>query len=233
MSKAKNNPKKPPTTGQGGATSGGPALWLRIVLSLVLVWHVFVVFISPFGVEPASILVRTVAYSPYVRWYSDSLYLNHGYHFFGPEPPVNQLIRYRVTNTAGELVAEGEFPNKEQQRPRLFYHRHMMLADQASLGPPDVPSDEWLQLTLRSYGRQLLRIHGGERVEVDCVRHFPLNPTRSLNGDDPNAAEMFSAVASIDETSATLGEPLPVPEPPKLPESELQPAELLPTGGAL
>lgn len=230
MSKAKNNPKNPPAAGQGGGPPGGPALWLRIVLSVALAWHVFVLFISPFAIPPASLLVSGIAYSPYVRWYSEPLYLNHGYHFFGPEPPINQLIRYRVMDTAGELVAEGELPNKEQQRPRLFYHRHMMLADQASLGPPDVPPDDWLRLSLRAYGRHLLRVHGGDRVEVDCVRHFPLTPAQSLNGDDSNAPELFSAVASIDETAASLDKPLPVPAPPA---PEPPPAELLPTGGAL
>lgn len=194
-----------------------------------MVWHVFVVFISPFAIPPASLLVSGIAYSPYVRWYSDGLYLNHGYHFFGPEPPVNRLIRYRVADETGAVIAEGEFPNKEQQRPRLFYHRHMMLADQASLGPPDIAPDDWLRLTLRAYGRQLLRVHGGDRVEVDCVQHFPLTPSQSLNGNDPNAPELFTPVASIDESAASLADPLPVPE---LPRPNTPAAELLPEGGA-
>lgn len=231
LSKAKNKPKPAPAEGQGGGTPARPALWLRLVLSVAVAWHVFVVFISPFAIPPASLLVSGIAYSTYVRWYSEPLYLNHGYHFFGPEPPVNQLIRYRVTDTAGATIAEGEFPNKEQQRPRLLYHRHMMLADQANLGPPDVPPEDWLRLSLEAYGRRLLRVHGGERVAVDCVRHFPLTPGQSLEGADPNAPELFQAVASIDVTAASLADPLPVPPPPAGPPPA--DAELLPVGGPL
>lgn len=213
----------------GGSSDGKPAIWLRWLLSFVLAWHVFVVFISPFSVPPASQVVSDIAQSKWVRWYSDSLYLNHGYHFFGPEPPVNQLVRYTVTDEAGQVVAEGEFPNKEQQSPRLFYHRHMMLADQAALGPPDINPDDWLRLSLRAYGRHLLRVHEGDRVRVDCVRHVLLYPAQVIDEVDPNTPDKFVAVASIEETSAGLTEPLPVPAPPE-PEPTYD-SEPLPLGG--
>lgn len=235
MAKQRNKTKPAPTeAGQGGGPESSaprPALWVRLLLGVWLAWHVFVLFISPFSVPPASQLVIDIAQSPAVRWYSDSLYLNHGYHFFGPEPPVNQLVRWRVTDSGGQTVAEGEFPNNSQQRPRLFYHRHMMLADQASLGPPDIAPDEWLRLSMRAYGRNLLRVHGGERVTVDCVRHNLLFPSQSQRGDDPNAPDLFIPVASIEETAAGLEQPLPVPAPPT-PAAEPVGAEALPAGVA-
>lgn len=231
MSKERKPKSRPPAEGQGrGGDAQPPALWLRLVLSLAVAWHLFVVFISPFSVPPASQVVVDVAQSRLVRWYSDSLYLNHGYHFFGPEPPINQLVRYRVVDTAGQTVVEGKFPDKETQRPRLYYHRHMMLADQASLGPADITPEDWLRFSMRAYGRQLLRVHGGDRVQVDCVQHNLLYPTQAVRGDDPNAPDLFIPVVSIDETAAGLADPLPIPPPPQRAEEPFE-AEPLPLGG--
>lgn len=121
------------------------------------------------------------------------------------------MVRYRVTDAAGELVEEGEFPNKTAQRPRLFYHRHMMLADQAALSPPDIPADEWLNLSLRAYGRHLLRRSGGDSVSLEYVRHLPLSPLASKQRADPNAADLFAALPPVIEDAGRLSDPLPVP----------------------
>lgn len=212
------------------AAPGMPPRWLRVVLSVAILWHLLVVFLSPLSVQPASRLVVDIAQSPWVRWYSDSLYVNHGYHFFGPEPPTNQLIRYRILGDAGDVVAEGEFPDKQAQRPRLFYHRHMMLADQANLGPPDIAPDEWLRLTMRSYARQLLRAHDGARARIDLVRHTILLPSQVERGDDPNAPDLFVPVVSVEESAADLEQPLPVPAAALPPPGEGEP---LPIGGQL
>lgn len=233
MSKERKPKDRPASAGQGGAEpTAGPAMWLRVVISLVLLWHLFVVFISPLAVEPASILVSRLAYSDYVRWYSDSLYLNHGYHFFGPDPPTNLLVRYRVADDTGATAAEGEFPNTEQQWPRLLYHRHMMLADQSAIGPGDTSPEAWREIKLRAYARRLLRLHEGARVRVDCVRHLPLSPYQAMEGVDPDSPEFFQTVASVEETAAALEQPLAVPAPPQ-PEQHAGEFELLPLGGGL
>lgn len=209
--------RQPPVAGQGGAAAlaGQPARWVRILVSLAVAWHLFAVFVSPLAIEPTSILVSSIGTSPFVRWYSDSLYLNQGYHFFGPDPPRNHVLRYTVTDDAGAVVAEGSLPDKSAQRPRLYYHRHMMLADQAGNGPPDIDSDQWLRLSLRGYARHLVRAYGGAHATVECLIHNPLPPWAVLDGRDPNAPEMFESVARVEETSTSLGEPLPVPPAPK------------------
>lgn len=221
--------RQPSAAGQGGgASSDRPARWVRVLVSLAVAWHVFAVFISPLAVQPASILVSGVATSPYVRWYTDSLYLNQGYHFFGPDPPRNHVLRYSVTDDSGAVVAQGSLPDKTAQRPRLYYHRHMMLADQAGNGPPDVDPEEWLKLSLRGYARHLLREYGGARATVECVIHNPLTPRMSLEGVDPNTPETFESVTWVEETAAALEQPLPVPPPP--PNGSFD-AEPLPPGG--
>ena len=208
-----------------GASPAGFSLWLRVLLSIGLAWHLFAVFISPLSVQPSSEVIARLA-QPYqfvdwpnylgTQWYTDPLYLNHGYHFFAPEPPVNQLIRYTVLDESGSVLAEGEFPNKEQQWPRLYYHRHMMLADQAGLAPGGSP-DESLRLSLRSYARYLLRRHEGTEARLDCVRHGHLIPFDVIAGADPNAPETFSFVTNVSEQSYNLDQPLmPTNEPEEL-----------------
>ena len=239
MARNKERPKEgaPPTAqsrksgaaGQGGA---GLSLWLRLLLSLVFAWHLFAVFISPLSVRPSSELVGRLAqpiqfedWPIYlgVQWYTDPLYLNHGYHFFAPDPPINQLIRYVVLDESGGVVADGEFPNTEQQWPRLYYHRHMMLADQSPLVAPGASPEASMELALRAYARYLLRRHEGVEARLDCVRHDVLIPFEVLEGVDPNDPSKFSRVASVTEYRSQLDQPL-LPKPT---------AEPLPQGGTL
>ena len=184
-------------------------------------WHLFCVLISPLSVRPTSGLVEWLAQGPWVRWYTDPLYLNHGYHFFGPEPPINQLVRWAVYDQTGEAIATGEFPNTEQQWPRLLYHRHMMLADQASLAPA-ADETQATKLSLRSYARHLLQKHGGIEARVDCVRHALLEPSEVLAGVDPYLPETFLPVDSVIERRVDLDTPLV--EPPREPLPAQPPA---------
>lgn len=236
---AKNKDKSQPRpqqqgdrkAGQGGAPT--LALWLRVVISLAVAWHLLAVFMAPLSVPPSSELVSRIAQptrfrdqSDYlgVQWYTDALYLNHGYHFFAPDPPVNQLVRYAVTDESGAIVAEGEFPNTEQQWPRLYYHRHMMLADQAPLMPAPEPQAA-TQLALRSYARYLLRRHDGAQARLEYVRHAQLNPFEVLEGADPNTPERFERLASVVEYRADLETPLVQP-----PAAEASFSEPIPPG---
>lgn len=235
MAKTGKPKDRPAAEGQGGGAARaalGPPRSVRLALSGAVVWHLAVVFLSPLAVQPASIVVTEIATSPWVRWYTDSLYLNQGYHFFGPDPPRNQLMRYRVTDAAGAVVAEGSFPDKGAQRPRLLYHRHMMLADQAANGPPDVAPEEWLRLTMRSYARHLLRRHGGDRATIECVVHNPLTPRQTLSEVDENGPETFVSVTWVEETAATVADPLPIPAAPvaPTPDPPTPAAEPVPVG---
>ncbi len=191
--------------------------WLKGAVSLALLWHLFVVFISPLSVSPTSQTVFDLAQNKVVRFYSDPLYLNHGYHFFAPDPPINQLVRYQVIGENGEVVKEGEFPNKQQQWPRLMYHRHMMLADQAGLGLQDY--DNPVQLSMRSYARHLLRTYQGSEARIDLVKHLILHPGQARDEyddqgnmirakKDENGADMYEQLLSVREFASDLATPL-------------------------
>lgn len=218
-------PTKPAKEPRPAREGWSPAV--RWVVSFVIAWHLFVIFLAPMSYLRTSPLVRSVAQSPYVRWYTDPLYLNQGYSFFGPDPPQwGQLVRYEVFDSGGRAVESGEFPNLDQQWPRLWYHRHMMLADQASavgvLGDPDRD----LELMLRAYARALVRKHRGVEARVQYVRHLSLHPA-DVRGDvnpdapsepaDPNDERYFEVQMTVVERST--GEEETRFERPLLPEA--------------
>ena len=64
---------------------------------------------------------------------SRRLYLNQGHSFFAPEVGPGHIIRYELFDQSGRVVEQGELPNRKEHWPRLRYHRHFMLADQAGL----------------------------------------------------------------------------------------------------
>jgi hypothetical protein len=217
--KKKHNPPGPPKEPavRRPLAPGEFSWWFKGLLSLWAAWHVTVVFLAPLSIQPSSELVSNLAQGDgqappgrrwsWVRLYTDPLYLNHGYHFFAPDPPVNNLVRYTVTDAAGATIAEGEFPNRDQQWPRLFYHRHMMLADQAGIGP-DGGGLDWLNLSLRGYARALLRRHNGAECRIDYVRHEHLSPYAVLDGVDANSPDLFKPITSLVERAADLETPL-------------------------
>lgn len=231
-------PDKPAAKPAAAPAPGGWSLWFRLLVSLAVTWHVFAVFISPFPgftAPPTSDLLRNIATSKWVRWYSDPMYINGGYQFFSPDPPRGgMLLRYAITDDTGATVAEGEFPNRanedyDRQWPRLWYHRHMMLADQTGgevvytlpNGAPDAEAN--LRLTLRSYARHLLRKHGGSAIRLDYIEHRSLFYDEVRANLDPTDPRLYTVVASVTESADSLGSELLPPEP-------IAPPEQLPTG---
>ncbi len=121
--------------------------------------------------------------------YLNLLYLNHGYSFFAPEPGGSHLVEYEVVRADGSTVT-GRFPELSTHWPRLRYHRHFMLADQAphlvdivmQTGAPP-------ELVGRSYGRHLLRVHDGQVARLRLLYHRLLWPhevldSKSLRDED-------------------------------------------------
>lgn len=206
---AAKRPKEPRTT---SSPTGEWRLWIRIVVTLVLGWHLAVVFLAPLSVPPTSPLVSSIAQSPWVRWYSDPLYLNHGYHFFGPDPPLGgQLVRYQVYGDDRRVIAEGEFPSLKEQWPRLWYHRHMMLADQMSgVGVYGDPQRD-KELMLKAYGRHLLRKHDGAEVRIETEFHESLHPADVRNNADPADPRYYRKEMNVVQRRGDLDAPLVPP----------------------
>jgi hypothetical protein len=173
---------------------GQVPLWLRIVISLLVIWHLAALFLAPLSIQPSSPMVVEITQGSFMQWYLDALYLNHGYHFFAPDPGMGHLIRYEVFDDRGSVIEQGEFPNKNENWPRLLYHRYFMLADQADVAAGSAGSEaeanQWVRNYLQAYARQILQEHdGAAAVRVRRVVHAPVSLQEALQGkrlDDPS-----------------------------------------------
>ncbi len=122
----------------------------------------------------------------FFRHYLNLAYLNHGYEFFAPDPAGTHIIRYRVSTPAGEQI-EGEFPNLEQQWPRLFYHRHMMLAEQTEMMGRE---------SGQNYADHLATVHGGPS-RMEWLIHFLLDPQRVQEETPLNTPSTYQVIATL------------------------------------
>ena len=82
--------------------------------------------------------------------YLGALYLDHGYHFFAPEPAESTLLAYVAEREDGTVV-RGRIPDRTTQ-PRLLYHRYFMLTEHMSDAPEDFE-----QLWHESYAQHIAR----------------------------------------------------------------------------
>ena len=75
----------------------------RWVVNLWLVFHLVAIIIAPAAMDPSSELTRSVydAFQPYL----DALFLNHGYHFFAPEPEESTLLSFEAERRTGRSSA--------------------------------------------------------------------------------------------------------------------------------
>jgi hypothetical protein len=122
------------------------------------------------------VLPRTV--NKALRHYANILFINHGYDFFSPDPGVSHVVRYEVFSDAGQSLAKGQLPNRREQWPRLFYHRHMMLVEQSLELGGEANAQSWL----RRIADRLLEKYDGDRIRLVLLRHHLLTPQQVLSG---------------------------------------------------
>jgi hypothetical protein len=156
---------------------------LRWAINLGLVLHVVAIIIAPAALSPSSDLIQAgwELFQPYLQ----ILYLNHGYHFFAPEPGDSTLLAFQAERPDGTVVS-GRIPNREIV-PRLLYHRHFMLTEQMKDAPEEL-RDEWLG----SYAEHICRKYGAARVRLTGqTHHLPtMEMIRSgVRLDDPSSYE--------------------------------------------
>jgi hypothetical protein len=172
-------PQQPPTVPP--AREG--RRFLRLALNAWIVFHVAAIVIAPAAVSPASDLVEAGwgFFQPYLQ----VLDLNHGYHFFAPEPEDSTLLAFEAIRGDGTIV-KGRIPNREIV-PRLLYHRHFMLTEQMKDAPAEL-KQEWLA----SYADQLGSQYGATRVKLMGQIHHLATMEMVRAGiklDDPTSYE--------------------------------------------
>jgi hypothetical protein len=130
---------------------------LRWAVNVWLVFHIAAIIIAPSSVAPSSQLVQDAwgLFQPYLQL----LFLNHGYHFFAPEPTESTLLVYELKERDGSNI-QRRIPSRSIV-PRLLYHRHFMLTEHLRDAPEDL-QQEWLD----SYAQHLCRKYGSAQVKL-------------------------------------------------------------------
>lgn len=215
-----------------GHPSGGPSRMVRVLASVFLAFHVFVLFLYPASNTRTSDTVRNVAQSPWLRWYADPLYLNHGHNFFAPDPGAGFIVNYEVRDKSGVVIADGKFPDAERIWPRLRYHRYKMLADQINTPVPDAPN--YRTEMLERYAQQLMRQHDGESATLSYEVHQILpyfdwlgNPEQGIEGKSLNDRSLYREEVRVQQyrrdfeeaDARLLGNIEPAPQPSASPEA--------------
>lgn len=176
----------------GGAKPGGAKLLsnrVRGVVSVLLVLHLVAIASAPLAMEPASLPAQKVfgVFRPYL----DAAFLNHGYHFFAPEPGPSHLIRYELTLADGRLE-EGIFPDSTKQQPRLNYHRHFMLSEFANQLAVNEFQQPALHELSRSFARHLMSERDAESATLFLRRHYIPSPQQVQAGVTLDSDELYA-----------------------------------------
>jgi hypothetical protein len=156
---------------------------LRGAVSLWLAFHLAAIVIAPAAVAPSSDLIREAKelFQPYL----DLFYLDHGYHFFAPEPSESTLLAFMAERADG-TVFRGRIPDRQTQ-PRLLYHRYFMLTEHMRDAP-----EELKRLWHDSYAQHLGWKYGARRVNLVEQTHNLPTMERVRNGGlltDPESYE--------------------------------------------
>jgi hypothetical protein len=121
------------------------------------------IIIAPASVGPSSDLVRSTwsVFRPYLQ----ALFLNHGYHYFAPEPSQSTLVAFVADRRDGSMV-QGRIPDRSI-KPRLLYHRHFMLCEHMITVPPELQK-RWAESMARHLGHK----YGARQVSLSRLTHF-------------------------------------------------------------
>ena len=165
----------PPQAAATPPTAPRWPVWLRVIVSLIVAFHVFAVFVGPWAMpQQASPLAADCGAA--IRPYIDAFYLNNGYRFFAPEPGPSHLIRYELKLADGSQI-KGQMPDRQANRPRLLYHRYFMLSEFINtlhVTDPQAPAEakQLFNLYVRSYARHLAIKYDAQQVKLTLVEHL-------------------------------------------------------------
>lgn len=147
-----------------------------LAINALLIWHVFAIAISPSAMPPASPLLADA--SNVARPYNQALFLNHGYHYFAPNPGASSLLEFEAA-TGNDVPQLERIPNPDEYFPRLRYHRFFMLAENVwSFG------GEAQKEFIEAYARHFAEKMDADSISVIAVSHDPAPMRRIMAGGD-------------------------------------------------
>lgn len=161
----------------------------RVIISVLVLLHLVAIASAPLAMEPASDLGRYVfgVFRPYL----DAAFLNHGYHFFAPEPGPGHIVRYELHFPDRQSV-QGQFPDAVRLTPRLKYHRHFMLSEFANRLAVDDSHSQTLTSLTQSFANRLMSEHGADSVSLFLRRHYIPTPQQVAEGLPLDSPELYA-----------------------------------------
>jgi len=173
------------------------------LVSAALLLHLTAIFVTPCAVGGGSLLFGGMweFFQPYLQ----ATYLDHGFHFFAPEPGPSHLVRYEITRPDGTTTG-GYFPNPKAHWSRLRNHRHFMLTEHLNGHLENGAPPELIQSYARSYARHLLSEADGQRIKLFLMRHRFPSPREVLEGKRLNDPSLYfeRPLGTFEESSAGL-----------------------------
>lgn len=163
--------------------------WLRRIVSIGLGLHLVTLVIAPLAVAPTSPLWQRAWMV--CRPYLEGMNLNHGYHFFAPDPGPSHLVHYELRFEDGR-VEHGIFPNAQQHQPRLRYHRHFMLSEFLNNLAIDDSRRELFDAVTHSYAEHLRHEHRAAEVKLSLRRHYVPGPQHVSSGKRLDDLSLFA-----------------------------------------
>ncbi|WP_010585209.1 hypothetical protein [Schlesneria paludicola] len=167
-----------------------------------LVFHLFAILVCPASVEPSSPLARSCF--DFVAPYLHTIYLDHGFHFFAPDPGPSTLVTYKLEFADG-TTKTGRIPDRSTF-PRLLYHRYFMLTEFLGNGP-----EESQPFVERALARNLCRDTGALRVSLTQIVHELPTQEQVRIGRNLNDPTLFTETALGTYTAEELRLPYVYP----------------------
>jgi hypothetical protein len=165
------------------APTPGLAPWPRRLVSAWLLFHVLAIVIAPASIQPSSGLIRDIWWI--CRPYLQGLYLNHGYHYFAPQPPEwSNLVEFSVTRPDGSTRTE-VIPHRSI-RPRQLYHRHFMLTESLGYVPEEL-HEQWFS----SFAAHMCEELRADEVTLRHLVHYVPSLEMVLDGVNLDNPESF------------------------------------------
>jgi hypothetical protein len=149
----------------------------RQVASAIIVLYLVVVVIGPLS-NPIGSLHFSVPIAEKISPIQRVLFLGHGYRFFAPDPGPTHRLLYRGARADGTKFS-GHFPDRDNNWPRLLYHRWFMLSETLFNEQALKPSATQFKQRQKEYDRQILRLRTeGKRELLDqLIRERELETT--------------------------------------------------------
>ncbi len=147
----------------------GPLVWSRLhrqVASLAIIAYLAVLLLGPLS-NPIGSPHFSLPLAGKIGPIHRALFLGHGYRFFAPDPGPTHRVLYRGIRADGTEFS-GHFPDRDQDWPRLLYHRWFMLSETLFNEQVLRPSAVQFEQRKLEYDRQILRLRTeGKRQLLD------------------------------------------------------------------